>query len=105
MSSDLKFAISIVGVLGGIICGSLIALMVTAGVINKVSFPAKQARIEQLRKDSAKAGLTASEDIMGQVTLQNQAIIENQRYNDIFLISLIIPDEWDNVKTIELPSK
>jgi hypothetical protein len=65
--------------------------------------PGQFAEIEQLRRDAAVVDPAQAEDVIGQVTEWNRVIASNQAYNDVFLISIFIPDEWDTVELIEVP--
>ncbi len=71
-----------------------------AGVIMKVTVGAEIAKIEQLRQDSLRVNLQASEDIEGQVTQANQKIKEAQWYNRRWWSCWIVPNEWDCVELI-----
>lgn len=88
-----------------------IPLMVFVGVFliffvaGQLAFPGAEAKIEQLRHDVEKVGVGANEDVIGQVTKWNQNIRSYQRYNKVLLISIIIPDAWDDVEPIEIPTR
>jgi hypothetical protein len=76
---------------------------VLIGVIKHSVYPGEVARIEQLRIDVKKAGKARSEDVIGQATEWNQKIRSEQAYNKIWWADLITPDEYENVKIIEIP--
>lgn len=88
----------IVGLLGVLLVGfSIVAIR------NKIHFPVEEARIEQLRADAAQIDQN-SEDVVGQITQVNQEIKKKQALNDIFFLSLQVPNEWDDIELIELPA-
>jgi hypothetical protein len=63
------------------------------------------AKIEQLKEDLQNVNAIESEDVIGQVTEWNQEIRSNQRYNQIPIAGLYIPDYWDDVELIPLPER
>jgi hypothetical protein len=73
-------------------------------IMNEVSFPASQTKIEQLRIDSAKVDPLQAEDVIGQVTEWNQIIKSNQAYNRNWFTGLVTPDGWDSIQLIPVPS-
>jgi len=90
-----------------VIIGSLLGILLVSFSIvamrNKIHFPVEEARIEQLREDAAQIDQN-SEDVVGQITQVNQEIKKKQALNDIFFLSLQVPNEWDDVELIELPA-
>lgn len=73
--------------------------------ITRMVLPGEVAQIEQLKKDSAQVSVQESEDVVGQITQWNQLIIRNQTYNKIWWADWYIPDEWENVELIKIPSR
>lgn len=91
------FAISV-----GSLIGFLLVIFFITAIGNKITFPVDQARIEQLREDAAQIDQN-SEDVVGQIAQVNQEIKKKQALNDIFFLSLQVPNEWDDVELIKLP--
>ena len=86
---------------------SLVILIPTLGIIgctNHTTIPNSQAKIEQLRKDAASVDPAQAEDVIGQVAEWNQTIRSNQVWNDSFW-GFLIPDEWDSIEVIPVPSE
>lgn len=98
MEEFIKFLGVCVLVFGGL----FIVVFLIVGVLNKIEVNGDISMIEQLRNDVKKSGCVNNEDIIGQVTDWNQRIAQYRRYNKMFLISWIIPDEWDCVDFIEV---
>ena len=88
-------------IIGGLLGVLLVSFSIVA-IGNKIHFPAEEARIEQLREDAAQIDQN-SEDVVGQITQVNQEIKKKQALNDIFFLSLQVPNEWDDVELIPLP--
>ena len=88
-------------IFGGLLGILLISFFIVA-IGNKIHFPVEEARIEQLRADAAQIDQN-SEDVVGQITQVNQEIKKKQALNDIFFLSLQVPNEWDDVELIPLP--
>lgn len=68
--------------------------------------PGELARVEQLRHDVEDAyslDPDMLEVVIGQATRANQDIKYWQKYRQIWWSKWAIPDEWDDVKLIELP--
>jgi hypothetical protein len=86
---------------------TLVIAVFIAGVVfigNHAAFITGEASIEQLRSDVARVGVAASEDVVGQVTQWNQKIVSAQRWNRVPVLGLLVPDGWDRIKPIELPT-
>ena len=93
--------------------GRLLAAVLTAGTLAfcavvlvlsyAVALPGDLSKIEQLRADSAVVDPTQAEDVIGQVTVWNQTIRENQTLNATWWAGWAIPDEWDAVALIPVP--
>jgi hypothetical protein len=73
--------------------------------VTRSKLPGEIAQIEQLRKDSAQVSIHESEDVIGQITQWNQEIISNQTYNKIWWADWVIPDDWESVEPIKIPSR
>ena len=73
--------------------------IVAAG--NFISFPAEIAKIESLRL-SASEMQQWGDHVQGQVAAANSKIAENQRYNQMPIICLVIPNGWEEVEPIEI---
>lgn len=69
----------------------------------QVNLPGRLAKIEQLRIDASHTKIGNNEDVIGQVTQWNQTIRSKQAYNKKWWAAITIPNEWDDVKLIEIP--
>lgn len=76
-----------------------------AFVVQRVNVRGELAQIEQLRTDASNVNAAESEDVIGQVTQWNQRIRSQQRYNDAWYASWLIPNAWDRVQPIQLPRR
>jgi hypothetical protein len=83
----------------------LLVLYILFGVVLHIKAPGEIARIEQLRRDVQKVSAAESEDVIGQVTQWNQNIVQYQVYNRVWVISWLVPDQWDAVALIEIPER
>lgn len=77
--------------------------MVASSISEHVSFGPTVSKIEQLRKDVERVDSKNAEDVYGQATAMNQAIVEYKTKNKMFLFDQFIPDGWDSVKVIDIP--
>ena len=80
-------------------------MFVCFGVINRISFPGQQVEIEQVRYAMERVKPNSSEDIYGQAVAMNRMIASNQRYNDMTIIGIIIPNGWDSIELIDIPEE
>ncbi len=71
---------------------------------NTLAFPGQLAKIDQLRLDAAHVDPIQAEATIGQVTLWNQMIRANQTYDRVFLIGILVPDDWQHVQPIPVPA-
>lgn len=84
----------------------ILALIYTIiGAVYRLSTPGELAEIEQLRSDAVKISAQESEDVIGQVTKRNQDIVATKLYNKLWWSDPLIPDVWDDVRVIELPTR
>mgnify|MGYP001617536051 CR=1 FL=1 len=91
-------------IFGSKILGSVIVIFcLLTSIIMRLGSISDYVSIEQLRSDSKLVNLQNSEDVIGQITQYNQRIVKFQKYNKIWLFDLLIPDKWDEIKTIEIP--
>lgn len=86
-----------------IILGLALIMFVAVAIDKRVSFPAQEAKIEQLRVDAANIDQN-SEDVVGQITQTNQNIRSMQAWNSVPVIGWVYPDAWDEIELIELPA-
>ena len=84
--------------------GSVVALYFLAAGINQLSLPGDLARIEALRAIVATAQPNEAEDVAGQVAAVNQDIASNKAYNATWYGALLIPNAWDTVTALTVPS-
>jgi len=76
-----------------------------ACVDQRMRYWSAKPEIEQLRKDIQNVSVQESEDVIGQVTQWNQIVAKKKAWNDIPFLNLWIPDGWDKIKFIEIPSR
>ncbi len=91
--------------LGVLLFGICLVLSVFVIIGAKLTVGSDIARVEQLRRDASKATTGNNEDILGQVTQWNQTIQSYHWYNKRWWADLYVPDEWDDVKVIEIPQQ
>uniref|UniRef100_A0A6M3LIV3 Uncharacterized protein n=1 Tax=viral metagenome TaxID=1070528 RepID=A0A6M3LIV3_9ZZZZ len=92
-------------VVSSILVGVLLFAYSTGMVANKLSVPAEMAKIEQLRQDIQKPNHGDLESLINTAVKINMEIKEAQYYNTQWWSYLVIPNEWDSVKLIEIPNK
>ena len=90
------------GVVIMLLIGVIIVLFVPF-IEERATLPGDLAQIEQLRKDSVDMQCSIGEDIAGQITQWNQAIVRNRANNQLWYRAWLVPDEWDKVELIALP--
>jgi hypothetical protein len=88
-----------------VICLVLFFACIIGGV-EQINFTGEQAAIEQLRSDLSKVDPTspAASSILGKVAEKNQEIATYHINNKRFFISWFVPDSWDSVRLIEIPT-
>jgi len=69
------------------------------GVINKSAIIGDIASIEQFRSDFKKVN---DKTLFGDAILINRRIASNQSMNRDWYFDLIVPDEWDDIKFIQI---
>lgn len=87
------------------IVGTVALIQVVGAIFEQIEFTPTIAKIEQLRKDTQRVNQKNAEDVYGQATMMNQKIVEYQAQNKLFWYDQMIPDNWDNVKLIEIPEE
>lgn len=88
-----------------LVASLLLVIYSMGAIVNKLTVGGDIAKIEQLRSDAQKVHTGNNEDVVGQVTQWNQEIRNNQWYNSRWWAALLIPNEWDAVKPIEIPKQ
>lgn len=100
MSEDLRD----VGLLiGSIVGGAALLLFAIASIGSRITFPADVADIESLRASAANVDPQQAEDVIGQVVEVNRSIAANRAWNKVPIISITVPNGWDNVEPIPVP--
>lgn len=87
------------------VMGLFMFFYVTIGVVEKTIVPGEMAKIDELRASVSKVSPTESEDVMGLVVECNMRIRSQQYFNTKWWACMIIPNEWDSVELIEIPSR
>ena len=92
-----------------IVCATILGFIILVSgimiMVNRMSFLGKVAEIEQLRKDVVNISASKSEDVIGQVTTWNQTISSHKKYNQIWWSDRFIPDGWNDIDLISIPSR
>ena len=86
----------------------VMAVVVVAPILilsEQFDYWSAEAEIEQLRGDLQKVSVQESEDVIGQVTQWNQIIARKRMYNDILLVCMFVPNGWDRIEPLEIPSR
>lgn len=73
-------------------------------VASHIAFPAAVAEIEAIRHDAARVDPARAEDVIGQVTTANRTIASKQAYNRVPVVCLTIPNGWDDIEPIPVPT-
>jgi hypothetical protein len=72
--------------------------------INHATAPGEIAGIEQIRKDTNLINPESAEGIYRLAAEANKGIASNQAYNKIWWSAMLVPDKWDKVEFIIIPS-
>ena len=78
-------------IMAGIVLGGILITGAVMAIGRQAEMPASLAKIEQLRSDAAHVDPTQAEDVIGQVTVWNQTIRENQALNATWWAGWLIP--------------
>lgn len=98
MIRDNLFELVFIGVIGFVLIG-------VPSVLLRFEYVSSEASIDQLRRDVRNVNVAESEDVIGQVTDANQQIARMRRWNNIPLAQIFIPNGWDSIALIELPTR
>lgn len=101
MSEDLK---DLVKFGGGFLLGLVVLYWGMGALIMGLSLPGDMADIAALRVAAAQVQPNEAEDVAGQVAEMNRTIASNKAYNRIWWSALIVPNAWDTVTPITMPS-
>jgi hypothetical protein len=93
--------VAIVPALVALIIGAVV--IPTAVVSNWMTYTSAAVEIEQLRTDMQNVSAQRSEDVVGQATGWNQAIMRHRRWNRVPVVCLVIPNGWDHIEPIGMP--
>lgn len=77
-------------------------LVVRVGYV--VDLIGAKTQIDQLRFDMTNISEAALGDVVGQATAWNQTIRSRQAYNDTWWGDLLIPDDWNHIAMLPMPS-
>lgn len=92
-------------IIGAAIAGTFAVSFLLISGISHTTFPGEVASIEQLRSDAPKTACQNAEDVVGQVTAANQAIMAAKAYDRVPLFGLAVPDGWRHIQTIDIPQQ
>lgn len=90
-------------IIGGLVLGAAVLLLVIASIGSRIAFPAEVAEIESLRVNAANVDPQQAEDVIGQVVEVNRKIAANRAWNKVPILSISVPNGWDNVEPIPVP--
>jgi len=94
----------IVVIVVGLCVAIFLLLFGIAWLNNTLSLGAEMAEVEQVRHAAAVVDPQQAEDVVGQAVDWNRTIASNRAWNKAPIIGLAIPDEWDRVEYIEIPT-
>ena len=87
-----------------LIGGVVVGVYFLAATVNQMTLPGELARITALRAVVATVQPNEAEDVAGQVAAVNQDIASNKAYNATWYGALLIPNAWDTVTALTVPS-
>ena len=91
------------GSVGFVVAIIAATILVIIAMVNRAEYISAEVKIERLRYDMRELDVRQAEDVIGQATAWNQRIVSEQRWNRVPVICLLVPNGWDNIKTLETP--
>ena len=73
--------------------------------VTRLSLVDEIAQIEQLRSSAEVVLAQESPEVNRKITYWNNVIKIHQTYNEGWWTDWLTPDDWDNIKLIEIPSQ